>query len=127
MTQVPFPAQPRFAAAMVGVRHAGRPRADLRRGLFALDDPAAIARSLQRSAGRGRRRKAEPFRSAMSAFHLHRAGSNLPKRRRAILERAKRGTARAAPALASRERTPSAGAPGRIAAARPRSRGFMLA
>jgi hypothetical protein len=64
---------------------------DLERGVFARDDPAAIARSLKRSAERSRRRKADPFRSAMSmlVFYLNRAGSRLPKRRRARLEAAK--------------------------------------
>jgi hypothetical protein len=64
---------------------------DLERGVFARDDPAAIARSLQRSAERSRRRKADPFRSAMSmlVFYINRAGRNLPKRRRARLEAAK--------------------------------------
>jgi hypothetical protein len=64
---------------------------DLRRGVFTLDDPQAIARSLRRSAEKSRRRKSDPFRSAMSmlTFYINRAGTQLPKRRRAILERAK--------------------------------------
>jgi hypothetical protein len=64
---------------------------DLEPGVFTLDDPAAIARSLRRSAEASRRRKADPFRSAMSmlVFYLNRAGRNLPKRRKAVLERAK--------------------------------------
>ena len=55
------------------------------------NDPRAIARSLKRSAERSRRRKAEPFRSAMSMlnFYINRAGRNLPKSRRSRLERAK--------------------------------------
>jgi hypothetical protein len=64
---------------------------DLDRGVFALNDPRAIARSLKRSAERSRRRKAEPFRSAMSMlnFYINRAGRKLSQSRRARLERAK--------------------------------------
>jgi Protein of unknown function (DUF3175) len=64
---------------------------DLERGVFTLDDPAAVARSLRRSAERSRRRKSDPYRSAMSmlVFYLNRAGRTLPKRRKAVLERAK--------------------------------------
>jgi hypothetical protein len=64
---------------------------DLERGVFSLNDPRAIARSLKRSAERSRRRKAEPFRSAMSMlnFYINRAGRNLPESRRSRLERAK--------------------------------------
>ena len=64
---------------------------NLDRGVFSLKDPRAIARSLKRSADRSHRRKAEPFRSAMSMlnFYLNRAGRKLPQSRRARLERAK--------------------------------------
>jgi len=64
---------------------------DLDKGVFARDDPASIARSLKRSAERSRRRKSDPYRSAMSmlVFFINRAGKNLPKRRRARLEAAK--------------------------------------
>ena len=64
---------------------------DLEGGIFTHDDPRQIAASLKRSAERSKRRKAEPFRSAMSMLNLYinRAGTNLSKRRRAILERAK--------------------------------------
>jgi len=64
---------------------------DLERGVFSLNDPRAIARSLKRSAERSRRRKAEPFRSAMSMlnFYINRAGRKLPKSRRSRLEKAK--------------------------------------
>jgi hypothetical protein len=64
---------------------------DLKEGDFTLDDPKEIARSLKRSAERSRRRKAEPFRSAMSmlTFYLNRGGKNLPKERLAVLEKAK--------------------------------------
>ena len=64
---------------------------DLQRGVFARDDPRAIARSLKRSAEHSDRRKADPYRSAMSmlTFFINRAGRNLPKNRREVLERAK--------------------------------------
>ena len=64
---------------------------DLEQGVFSKDDPRAIARSLKRSAERSTRRKADPFRSAMSmlSFYINRAGRHLPKARRSRLERAK--------------------------------------
>jgi len=64
---------------------------DLQPEVFRGSDPRAIAASLKRSAQRSRRRKAEPFRSAMSmlVFYINRAGKNLPRRRRAVLEAAK--------------------------------------
>ena len=64
---------------------------DLEPGVFAFEDPRRIARSLKRSAETSHRRKAEPFRSAMSMlnFYINRAGSQLPKAQRARLELAK--------------------------------------
>jgi len=64
---------------------------DLDPGVFSQDDPRSIARSLKRSAERSRRRKSDPFRSAMSmlSFYINRAGKNLSKTRRARLEAAK--------------------------------------
>jgi hypothetical protein len=64
---------------------------DLDSGVFSLKDPQAIARSLKRSAERSRRRKADPFRSAMSMlnFYINRAGRKLPKTQRSRLEKAK--------------------------------------
>jgi len=64
---------------------------DLEKGVFSRGNPRSIARSLKRSADRSRRRKADPFRSAMSMlnFFINRAGRNLPKNRRARLEAAK--------------------------------------
>lgn len=64
---------------------------DLDRGVFTLDSPKRIAASLKRSAERSRRRKADPYRSALSMliFYINRAGKNLPARRRNILQRAK--------------------------------------
>jgi hypothetical protein len=53
--------------------------------------PKEIARSLKRSAERSDRRKASPFRSAMSmlTFYINRAGRNLSAGRRHELEAAK--------------------------------------
>jgi hypothetical protein len=64
---------------------------DLDRGVFARTDPRSIARSLKRSAERSRRRKADPYRSAMSmlTFYINRAGKTLPKAQRRRLEAAK--------------------------------------
>jgi hypothetical protein len=64
---------------------------DLEKGVFAGDDPKRIAKSLKKSAEMSDRRKADPFRSAMSmvTFYVNRAGRNLPERRRQILERAR--------------------------------------
>ena len=64
---------------------------DLESGVFTHDDPRRIALSLNRSAERSRRRKSDPFRSALSMlnFYINRAGSKLPKTRRARLEAAK--------------------------------------
>lgn len=64
---------------------------DLEPGVFTLDDPRRIAASLKRSAECSTRRKADPFRSAMSmlSFYINRAGRQLSARDRARLERAK--------------------------------------
>ena len=64
---------------------------DLSKGVFTGKDPKRIAASLKRSAERSRRRKADPFRSALSmlTFYLNRAGKNLPPGRRRTLMRAK--------------------------------------
>ncbi len=63
----------------------------LQRGVFALEDPKEIAASLKRSAEASRRRKADPFRSAMSmlTFYINRAGKNLSDADRTRLEQAK--------------------------------------
>ena len=63
----------------------------LREGVFSLEDPKAIARSLKQSAEHSHRRKADPYRSAMSmlTFYINRAGHNLPEERRHTLEEAK--------------------------------------
>jgi hypothetical protein len=64
---------------------------DLEEGVFSKDDPGAIARSPKRSADQSRRRKSDPFRSAMSmlTFYINRAGSKLSSQRRRRLEAAK--------------------------------------
>ena len=64
---------------------------DLDQGVFSKDDPRSIARSLKRSADRSRRRKSDPFRSAMSmlTFYINRAGKQLSGSRRKRLEAAK--------------------------------------
>jgi phosphoenolpyruvate carboxylase len=64
---------------------------DLRKGVFSLRDPKEIAASLKRSAERSHRRKADPYRSALSmlAFYINRAGKNLPAHRKRSLQRAK--------------------------------------
>jgi hypothetical protein len=64
---------------------------DLKGGVFTLRDPKKIAASLKRSAERSKRRKANPYRSALSmlTFYINRAGKNLPPSRRKVLDRAK--------------------------------------
>jgi len=64
---------------------------DLEEHIFESDDPKRIARSLKRSAENSTRRKAEPFRSAMSmlTFYINRAGDNLPASQKKVLEDAK--------------------------------------
>lgn len=64
---------------------------NLEPNVFTLDDPAKIAHSLSESAQKSTRRKAEPFRSAMSmlTFYINRAGKSLPEGRKKILEKAK--------------------------------------
>jgi uncharacterized protein DUF3175 len=64
---------------------------DLEQGVFALKDPKKIAASLKRSAEASKRRKADPFRSAMSmlVFYINRAGKSLSEADRARLETAK--------------------------------------
>jgi Protein of unknown function (DUF3175). len=64
---------------------------DLNSEVFKWKDPHRIALSLKRSAERSKRRKGTPYQSAMSMlnFYINRAGKNLPKRRKQILEKAK--------------------------------------
>jgi hypothetical protein len=64
---------------------------DLKQGVFTLDDPKKIARSLKRSAEQSHRRKSSPYRSAMSmlTFYINRGGKELSARRKRVLEKAK--------------------------------------
>jgi hypothetical protein len=63
---------------------------DLERSVFK-GSAHHIAQSLKRSAESSHRRKGTPYQSAMSMlnFYINRGGKNLPKGRKAILERAK--------------------------------------
>ncbi len=65
---------------------------DLRANLFRSRDSKQIAASLKQSALRSRRRKANPFQSAMSMlnFYINRAGKNLSASRRRTLNAAKK-------------------------------------
>ncbi len=62
----------------------------LQQGVFK-GTPRQIAQSLKRSAERSRRRKTDPFRSAMSMlnFYINRAGNQLSASRKKRLEAAK--------------------------------------
>jgi hypothetical protein len=64
---------------------------DLDPGVFTRADPRSIARSLKRSAERSRRRKVDPYRSAMSmlTFYINRAGKSLSAAQRRRLDVAK--------------------------------------
>ena len=64
---------------------------DLKKGVFSKRSPKAIALSLKRSAERSRRRKSDPYRSAMSmlTFYINRAGKNLSASRKRTLQKAK--------------------------------------
>ncbi len=64
---------------------------DLDEGVFTLDDPKEIAKSLKRSAEHSKRRKGTPLQSAMGmlTFYINRAGDNLTKAQREKLEKAK--------------------------------------
>ena len=64
---------------------------DLEEGVFTFDDPRRIAASLKKSADNSQRRKAEPFRSAMSmlTFYINRAGTQISSEQLARLEKAK--------------------------------------
>ena len=64
---------------------------DLEEHIFESDDPKQIAQSLKHSAETSDRKKAEPYRSAMSmlTFYINRAGKNLPAKQHKVLEKAK--------------------------------------
>ena len=64
---------------------------DLDRDVFTRHDPKAIAASLKKSAEASHRRRATPFRSAMSmlTFYINRAGTDLDPKQKRVLEKAK--------------------------------------
>jgi Protein of unknown function (DUF3175) len=64
---------------------------DLEEDVFKVGDAKTIAASLKRSARASTRRKADPFRSAMSmlTFYINRAGKNLSASQKKKLEAAK--------------------------------------
>jgi hypothetical protein len=64
---------------------------DLEKNIFKARSAEKIAQSLKRSAERSRRRKSDPYRSAMSmlTFYINRAGKNLSPSRRKVLNSAK--------------------------------------
>jgi hypothetical protein len=64
---------------------------DLEKGVFTSKEPARIAASLKRSAEASKRRKADPYRSALSMliFYRNRAGKNLPLAQKRVLDQAK--------------------------------------
>ena len=64
---------------------------DVEPGVFAQDDPKAIADSLKRSAEHSKRRKTTPFQSAMSmlTFFINRGGKNVGAHQKRVLDEAK--------------------------------------
>jgi hypothetical protein len=64
---------------------------DLEHDVFKSKNPHKIACSLKHSAEQSKRRKSTPYQSAMSMlnFYINRAGKNLPKTQKQILEHAK--------------------------------------
>jgi hypothetical protein len=64
---------------------------DLESHIFESHDPKKVAQSLKRSAEKSKRRKGTPYQSAMSMlnFYINRAGKNLEKKQKDILEKAK--------------------------------------
>jgi hypothetical protein len=64
---------------------------DLEPGIFKSGSAEEIARSLKRSSLASKRRRGTPYQSAMSMlnFYINRAGKNLPKSRRDVLQSAK--------------------------------------
>jgi hypothetical protein len=64
---------------------------DLQPKVFRSTNARQIALSLKRSAEHSKRRKGTAYQSAMSMlnFYINRAGKNLPKKQKRVLERAK--------------------------------------
>lgn len=63
----------------------------LEQGVFTWKDPKKIAKSLKNSALQSKRRKGTPLQSAMSMlnFYINRAGKQLDKNQKIVLEEAK--------------------------------------
>ena len=64
---------------------------DLEKDIFKQKDPKKIAASVKQSAEQSTRKKAGPFRSAMSmiTFYENRAGTNLTAAQKKVLDRSK--------------------------------------
>ncbi|MGI4812397.1 MAG: DUF3175 domain-containing protein [Janthinobacterium lividum] len=64
---------------------------DLESAVFKSKDPTRVAKSLKSSAEKSKRRKGSPLQSAMSMlnFYINRAGKNLPKDQKSVLQKAK--------------------------------------
>src|SRR6202012_5109336 len=64
---------------------------DLDKGVFTSNDPNKIARSLEHSAEKSKRKKGSSYQSAMSMlnFYINRAGKNLPAGKKKTLTKAK--------------------------------------
>jgi len=64
---------------------------DLEKGVFKGSSPKTMARSLERSAARSKRRKGTAYQSAMSMlnFYINRAGKNLSASKKKVLTKAK--------------------------------------
>ena len=64
---------------------------DLKGGVFTLRDPKKIAASLKCSAEQSKRRKAKPYRSALSMLilYINRGGKYLSEGRKPVLEQSK--------------------------------------
>ena len=64
---------------------------DLEKDVFKQTDPKKIAESVKRSAEKSKRRKAEPFQSAMSMinFYENRGGKNISAAQKKVLDASK--------------------------------------
>jgi len=64
---------------------------DLKKGVFTSSDPKKVARSLEQSAEKSKRKKGTPYQSAMSMlnFYINRAGKKLPAAKKKVLTKAK--------------------------------------
>ena len=64
---------------------------DLKKGVFTSDDPKKVAKSLEQSAEKSKRKKGSSYQSAMSMlnFYINRAGKSLPAAKKKVLTRAK--------------------------------------